>query len=271
MASLADNAPTVERDRIVGRFGDIARDMARGGLAGLAVGVVVGGLGGRVVMRLAALLVPDSAGRFTENGNQIGTITLAGSVGLIVFAGLVVGLAVGIVWVTVSPWIPGSGLRRALLTMPIAVALSGVFLVRGDNTDFLVLGNDALVVGLLIGLIAVLGLTIALLDDVLERRLPRVGPAPSKVLFGYAVVASIGLVFVVPIAGAYLGEPLTFPMGVALLAAGAATIAWWALRLRGDPSQPRNLRIAGRAALLASVVLGTAALVPEMAGALGIR
>ena len=112
MASLADNAPTVERDRIVGRFGDIARDMARGGLAGLAVGVVVGGLGGRVVMRLAALLVPDSAGRFTENGNQIGTITLAGSVGLIVFAGLVVGLAVGIVWVTVSPWIPGSGLRR---------------------------------------------------------------------------------------------------------------------------------------------------------------
>jgi hypothetical protein len=59
--------------------------------------------------------------------------------------------------------------------------------------------------------------------------------------------------------------------GVALLATGAATIAWWALRLRGDPSQPRDLRIAGRAALLASVVLGTAALVPEMAGALGIR
>ena len=58
----------------------IVRDIARGGLAGLAVGIVLGGLGGRLVMRLAALLVPTATGFFTENGNQIGVITFGGSV-----------------------------------------------------------------------------------------------------------------------------------------------------------------------------------------------
>lgn len=270
MTSLAERAPEAERERIGGGLGEIARDIARGGLAGLIAGLVVGGLGGRVVMRLAALVVPESAGMFTENGNRIGAITLSGSVALVIFGGLFAGLAAGVVWVTVSPWIPGSGARRALLTMPIAIALSGVFLVRGDNIDFLVLRNNAPVVALLLVPIAILGLTIAWLDDVFDRRLPRVGPGPSPVLFGYAVVTSIGLVFVIPIAGAYLGDSRTLPMGVTLLATGAATVAWWTLRLRGAPDKPHNLRIAGRAALLAAVVLGTAALLPEVAEALGI-
>lgn len=48
---------------------DAFRDITRGGLAGLIVGVLLAGIGGRVVMRLAALLVPAADGAFTENGN----------------------------------------------------------------------------------------------------------------------------------------------------------------------------------------------------------
>jgi ATP-binding cassette subfamily F protein 3 len=40
----------------------------------LLTGLLVAGLGGRLVMRAAALLEPSAIGRFTENGNQIGEI-----------------------------------------------------------------------------------------------------------------------------------------------------------------------------------------------------
>ena len=88
--------------------------------------------------------------------------------------------------------------------------------------------------------------------------------------FVYAVLIASGLL-VLPLAvGIYFGNPSTVPMAIALLATGAATVAWWGLRLRGQRNPPRDLLLAGRMALLATVVLGTVALVPEVAEALGI-
>ena len=79
----------------------ILRDIARGGLAGLAVGVVVGGLGGRVAMRLIALLIPNPPAAFTENGNRIGDITLGGTFALLLFGGLFAGIFAGTI--TIAP------------------------------------------------------------------------------------------------------------------------------------------------------------------------
>jgi hypothetical protein len=45
------------------RAASILRDITVGGLAALVAGVLVGGLGGRVVMRLTTLLVPTRSGR----------------------------------------------------------------------------------------------------------------------------------------------------------------------------------------------------------------
>src|SRR4029079_16803341 len=39
-------------------LGETLREITRGGLAGLIVGVLLAGVGGRLVMRLAALMVP---------------------------------------------------------------------------------------------------------------------------------------------------------------------------------------------------------------------
>ena len=121
----------------------VLRDIVRSALTGLIVGVLVLGLGGRIVMRLAALLDPSSAGRATENGNRIGAITLEGTAVLIIFGGLLVGLATSVVWVAIQEWIPGRSLARAALCMPIAVGLTGFQLVRPENHDFRILAPVA--------------------------------------------------------------------------------------------------------------------------------
>jgi hypothetical protein len=244
--------------------GEVLRDIARGGMAGALTGIVVGGLGGRIVMRLAAIAVPSSSGQFTENGNLIGHVTLSGSIALILFGGLFFGLYGGTLWVVVSPWIPGTGLRRAILTMPIAVALAGIVLIHGDNPDFRVLRHDGLVVAMLLALVAVAGLTIALLDDWLNGRLPRKsGPSSSL----YLVLTLAGALLILPlVVQAYLTVDAL--LAFALVGVGLATLASWTLRLRGC-ERPPMLIVAGRAALVAAVVFGSLKLAPEVAAALG--
>jgi hypothetical protein len=261
-------APVAASDESTSRLlGEVLRDIARGGIAGAAVGIVIAGLGGRIVMRLAALIVPAASGAFTENGNRIGEITLSGSLGLILFAGLFFGLAGGTVWVVASPWIPWAGARRAILAAPIAVALSGVALVRGDNPDFRVLEHDAGIVALLLVLVAVAGSSIALLDGWLERRLPR-PTASARTDAAYAIVTLAGGLLILPIVVlGYLAEqPL---LGFALVGVGLATLAWWVLRMMGRTRRPPILVVAGRAALLAAVGSGVVELVPEVTAALG--
>jgi hypothetical protein len=260
--------PVVASDRrIVGLMAEVFRDIARGGVAGAVTGFVVAGLGGRIVMRLAALIVPTSAGRFTENGNQIGDITLSGSLGLILVGGLFFGLLGGTVWVVVAPWIPGTGFRRAIVAMPIAVALTGVALVRGENPDFLILRHDALVVAMLLALVALAGLSIALVDGWLEHRLPRPGASVrTDSLYGLVTLAGAVLILPIVVQG-YLVEETR--LGIALVGVGLATLAWWALRFKGRERPPTNLLIAGRAAVLAAVVFGVLEFAPEVADAIG--
>src|SRR3990172_4984154 len=110
MSAAASPAPT--RSVILVRIVDVLRDIARGGLAAALAGIVVLGLGGRVVMRIAAAVNPDATGLRTEAGEVVGVVTAQGSLGLLVFGGLASGIVAGIVWVVVSPWIPGPARAR---------------------------------------------------------------------------------------------------------------------------------------------------------------
>ena len=266
MASTTTSVVATEGQH-VGLVGEVLRDIARGGIAGAVAGIAIAGLGGRIVMRLAAIIVPTSLGLFTENGNQIGDITVSGSLALI-FGGLFFGLSGGVIWVVVSPWIPGSGLRRAILSTPIAIALTAVGLIQGSNPDFPILQHDGRVVAMLLALVGLAGFALALLDGWLYHRLPRAGrsgPADSL----YAVLTLAGALLIFPIVlQAYLAAAL--PLGLALVAVGLATLAWWALRLMGRDRPPSRLVVAGRAALLIAVMLGTLELGPDVASAMGI-
>jgi hypothetical protein len=250
-------------------IGITLREIARGGIAGVVAGALVAGLGGRIVMRLAALQVPASRGSFTENGFVIGSITPAGSLGLIVF-GTFAGLLVGAFWVAVAPWMPGTGVRRALATMPLALAVGGVGLVEGSNSDFRVLQNDPLVVAMLLGLVAAIGFTVAFADEVLDRRLPGVAGARRRVVAVYAVLTVIGAFFTLPIlaGGLFTGAPPRTAMSVALTVVFAATLWWWKRRIDGLAAPSERLTLVARLALVAVVVLGTIDLLPEVREAL---
>ena len=251
----------------LGRLAEPVRDIARGGLAGLLTGILVAGIGGRIVMRAAALLVPEAAGQLTDNGNRIGEITLGGSLSLVLAGALFFGLLGAIVWVVVSPWIPGGGRTRAILAMPIAVALTGIALIQARNPDFPVLRHDATTVVLLLALVALAGLAIAGLDSWLDRRLPAAATsARADMIYLALTLAGGGLILPIVLA-AYLGEER--PLGLALVAVGLATLVHWTRRYQRRPSSPTWLVVAGRGSLLVAVVLGVLALAPDVASALG--
>jgi len=266
-ATPVANAAVASDRGTIGRFGEVLRDIARGGIAGGLTGFVVAGVGGRLMMRLAAIAVPSSAGRFTENGNQIDVITVPGSLGLVLAGGLFFGLFGGTLWVVVSPWIPGAGLRRALVTVPIAMALTGIALVQGDNPDFRTLHHDGRVVAMLLVIIALAGVLIALLDGWLDHRLPLAGTS-GRMDTLYAAVALAGGLLILPIVIQLSFEASAW-RGVGMVGVGLATLTWWALRYQGQPMPPARLMIAGRLALLAVTVIGALELASELAVALG--
>jgi hypothetical protein len=249
--------------------GSVVRDITRGGVAGLIAGVLVAGVGGRIAMRIAAIAVPDATGAFTENGNRIGAITLGGSLGLIIGGGLVIGFGAGFVWVTVRPWIPGGTAVRALLAMPIAVALGSIGLIQGENPDFEVLERQPGIVAILVALVMLVGLAIALIDAWLDRRLPQAPTLESGPAGIYSVVTVIGLFIGLPLViPAYLGQEHRW-LGIMLIAVGVATLASWLYRVRRR-ELPRIVAALGYGALAAAIVIGFAGTWSEIAFALRI-
>jgi hypothetical protein len=267
-ATLGVRAVSTESDAAVWPWGEIWRDIARGGIGGLAVGIVVGGLGGRVAMRLVALLIPDASGSSTENGNRIGDITLGGSLGVIFFAGLFVGIFVGTIWVVVSPWMPRPLGLRALAAIPLAIGLGAFGVIQGENSDFAVLGHDPRVIAVLLVLVGIVGASMALFDAWLDQRLPRARSATSQASGVYIAISLIGALFAVGVVATFLGGELR-PAGIALLVSGLATLAWWYLRSHGTERPPLRLRLLGSGSVIAAAVLGFVIESPQIRAALG--
>ena len=265
-------ATTVSDQTELSPTGEVLRDIARGGISGAIVGIVVGGIGGRVVMRLAAILHPDAVGALTENGNRIGDITLGGTLFLVLF-GLISCAIAGVLWVIVSPWIPGQTGVRALLTAGIAIATGTPLLIIGRNPDFVILDHDPRVVALLVALVGLIGLSIALLDSWLDRRLPHAVTGRKGPAVFYATVTLMGAVLVLPfVLLVFLtSDEYQLPLraGYALLVVGLCTAIWWGLRVRGRVTTPRGLVTAARGALLVAVMLGVLTSLPHISRALG--
>ena len=157
LATTAPSAAPAGRSASLSPVVEILRDIARGGFTGILVGIFVAGLGGRLVMRLATILHEDTVGLTTENGELIGRISFNGTMALITFGGLGMGLLAGMIWVIVSPWIPGRGMTRALVTALAAIALGTPPLIQRFNPDFFILDHDPVVVAMLVALVALVG------------------------------------------------------------------------------------------------------------------
>ena len=245
----------------------IVRDVARGGLAGLIVGFGVLGLGARLVMRVHALIVPAAIGSATENGNRIGEITLGGTVALLLIAGLFGAIVLGVLWVILSPWLPGGTVGRGVVAMPVAIGLGAHQLIVLGNTDFIVLRHEPLVVVTLLTLIAVLPLALSIVDAWLERRLPR-GDVGSPMGAGYLALSVVGgLLGLLLVVQAVSGDR-TRPLGLVIVALGLVTVAWWAQRVAGRSSPGRELVLVARTIIAAGTIASAIAVWPALTYAL---
>ncbi len=262
-----DLAPSAERRAAVE---GMLRDIATGGLAGLIAGVVVGGVGGRLVMRLAAILVPASVGRFTENGARIGAVTLEGTLLLLLFGGALAGVVAGTIWVVVRPWLPAARRDRVLASIPLALAFGTPLLIGPDNPDFVVLRHDPVVVGSLVVLVALIGPAVVLADAWLDRRLPIPGPDSGLSVVAYASIAAIGSAFAVALTIPALADIGGAPVTLALICVGLITLLVWARRLGGEARPTRALARIGRGVLVAAAAIGLAVATVDIGGALGL-
>jgi hypothetical protein len=129
---------------------DALRTLACVLTAGFTAGLLVVGFGGRLAMRvLAATSGTDAQGRLTDAGERVGEITLGGSIGFLIFAGLVIPLASSLAYIPLRrilprpAWISGSLFGLLLLaTFGVSDPLSP------DNVDFAILSPTWLAVAL---------------------------------------------------------------------------------------------------------------------------
>lgn len=237
----------------MGPFVDLGRHVGIAVLAGLVSGIVVGGMLGRVAMRISGFAAgPNMIGVHTSNGNRVGDVTLEGTLGLILFIGVAAGLAGGALYAAVEPFVrslrPWNG-----LVFGLGLLAAGGFLVLDPaNFDFQRFGPPALNAALFGSLFVLFGVATAWLVDRLREASVGDG-ARARVLRLLAwlslVPAALFLLtatFTLADAIGSTGRDTALIVIAGVLALGAATLARW----RGSESR------VGYAFIAVPVVLG---------------
>jgi hypothetical protein len=134
---------------------------------GLGLGVLVGGVGGRLAMFALIRLNPDQVGTRTDDGFTMGQLTLSGSLNLIIVAG-VIGAIGGLVYAAARHLMFGPRWWQVASVMLSAGLTVGAMLVHTDGVDFNRLRPAGLAIGLFVAIPATYGL---LLTTLAERRL----------------------------------------------------------------------------------------------------
>lgn len=144
-------------------------------VTGLGLGLLVGGVLGRLAMFLLIRASPEARGRTSDDGFEMGRFTVSGSLNL-----LVLGAALGVVGAAVYAgvrWLqpPGLGLRVAATAACSGVGV-GALVVHRDGVDFTALDAD-LAIGLFVLVPGLYGALLALVvESVLVRHPDGVGP-----------------------------------------------------------------------------------------------
>lgn len=145
------------------------RTMAVGALAGALAGALVGGLGGRLVMRVSGHLTHTDVTLRTANGNQLGEITLAGTIALVIFAGIAPGMMAGVLYAVLRPSLAWAGRLRGLVLGAGLLAIAGPLAIEPFNVDFDRFGMVWLNVLMFAALFVLMGLALAPLYELVER------------------------------------------------------------------------------------------------------
>ena len=168
----------------------IARMFIIGILGGIPAGVLVGGIGSRLIMRILAMVNEEQAGVMTENGNVAGEITVGGTLGLIIFVGLVSGVIGGFGYVLIRRWLPSGRFLRGIAFGLVLLCFSAR-LFDPDNVDFELFGPRQLAVGLFALLFPLVGVGISLFIERYDRYLPPLFTRTSITVLGYLLIAGL--------------------------------------------------------------------------------
>jgi len=238
-------------------FVTIVREVAASGIAAALAGLIAGGVGGRLAMRVSALLNSSVIGARTENGNRIGSITADGTLGLLIFGGLLTGAVAAVAWVAVRPWLPDRAAWRYPLAALTAVGLVGFFVIESDNLDFLIVGPAWAHVAMFTAIVAGAGALTAWFDRHLVARWRE----SRRFTIVAIVVGAQGVLLALPALGAFFSRDFCFckvpprPAGTLLIVVLALTAATWIARM-GGREIPARLRDAGGVATALAVALG---------------
>ena len=242
--------------------GQLSRHIVAVGLAGIVTGLLVGGVGGRLFMRVAAATaVPTAQGRSTEAGFRVGEITAEGSIGLIIFIGLFTGIVGAVLLVIFEPWMSWAGRWRGLAFGVVLFAAGSATsdIQNPDNIDFRILDNPFVTVPLIVGLFLVFGVVVTRLADFFAGRHPPVTTSTRKIT--YILTAGLGVLGGLSFLPALFTENLCGcepPLLAAsfVLVTMLGTLLWWLSTIRDKPNLIRTATAIGMVGLIGTTVFG---------------
>lgn len=217
------------------------RGLALAVVAGAGAGILVAGAGGRLAMRLLAVTAGDVAfGRVTEAEQIVGRITVGGTLGFLLFAGVFGGIASGLVFMAVRRWLPSGRVGGLVFGALLLVAFGPhVEPLRPSNRDFDIVGPGWVAIVVFSAMALVHGMLVAGLAGRYSRVLPPLSSTPRSLLLHAPVLLLVpGFPVLAPILVAGL-------LGIALTRSRAVVEAW----------RSRAAQWAGRGVLLVGALV----------------
>ncbi len=200
---VAAGRPRVETPGIAALEG--IRTLAVTMSAGVLAGVLVPGLGGRLVMRILGATSGDAVQGATTDANEIvGEITSSGTIAVVFFVGIFGGVMAALAFVVLRRWLPTNAGLAGVVTGILLLGTLGVSdALSPDNEDFAILRPTWLAITLVIALALLFGVTYtalaARLDagvPILERKGSAVASHAALVIFLNPILLGFALVYV---------------------------------------------------------------------------
>lgn len=210
---------------------DVLRHVAAVGVLALVTGAVVGGMGGRLFMRVAAIIAPEHArGLRTDAGFIVGEIGI-GTVFFIIFVGLAAGLVGAVLYLIVEPWIGWATRWRGLVfgAVLLAVAARPSDALGSDNRDFVILGEPLPLVLMIVALFLLFGVTLVALVDAADRHGARhkIAVIPAAVLVGLGGSVALLLTTILFVSEEACGCEVPTASTWLLLGLAGLSVLWW--------------------------------------------
>jgi hypothetical protein len=242
-------------------------------LSSLVAGVLVGGIGSRLFMLVARLIAPERRGAITDAGNRVGEVTMEGTVGLVVFIGLITAIAVGVTMAATSPWLSWTGRFGGVALGVVLLLVFSPTILDPDNLDFFLLGDQMITVIMIVVLFIASGVVAVAVCARLIRWLPMrtsltghgAPYIPAGVLGVLGTVILAGAITAPGEDGTIAFDLVSFLFILMLVVAIADQLLWV---LRGAKS-PTVIRLAGYAVLGTVTIVGSVRLISDISEILG--